>query len=514
MVKLRKRKPKEDPARERYPEALWPLLSLGQPEDEGDYSEQAASMADHVPDLIRMVLDEELNHRPGDDPAVFAPLHALHVLAQLGAAEAAEPLTACLDWDDEWFIEALPEAYAGIGPVAIPPLQAYLEDGTRGTWGRGQAAAALAAIAKAHPDVREAIVQHLIDFLERPTADDNADEEMVTTQVISELAHLGAEEAYPAIKRAYEEDRVAPEMIGLEDVEVHFGMRPAPDYSQLQPTPPKEPGVRLVLRCKSCGRERSYLFPKVYYDLGTFDDEEKRKKYDPLIIPQRVVCSKCGAVDEYELSGMGHVAILADLLTQAAPKLKGFRREDQHIKYVRFEAMGQKMHPLEAIERYQAEIARRPDDGTLHVGYGNVLHFLGRDDEAEIEYRKARELEPGNPHPYISLANLAAERGDTAKAIALWQRVLEVTPGSQIPARDKRTILRGARDSIEALRSGRPPDGQYETVPLFHSESPSPAPTAAKPAPRRSGKKKVKRNEPCPCGSGKKYKHCCMRKEK
>ena len=25
--------------------------------------------------------------------------------------------------------------------------------------------------------------------------------------------------------------------------------------------------------------------------------------------------------------------------------------------------------------------------------------------------------------------------------------------------------------------------------------------------------KKIGRNEPCPCGSGKKYKHCCMRAE-
>lgn len=23
---------------------------------------------------------------------------------------------------------------------------------------------------------------------------------------------------------------------------------------------------------------------------------------------------------------------------------------------------------------------------------------------------------------------------------------------------------------------------------------------------------KIKRNDPCPCGSGKKYKHCCLKK--
>jgi preprotein translocase subunit SecA len=33
----------------------------------------------------------------------------------------------------------------------------------------------------------------------------------------------------------------------------------------------------------------------------------------------------------------------------------------------------------------------------------------------------------------------------------------------------------------------------------------------AKKTPKRNPKKKVGRNAPCPCGSGKKYKHCCGR---
>jgi len=33
-----------------------------------------------------------------------------------------------------------------------------------------------------------------------------------------------------------------------------------------------------------------------------------------------------------------------------------------------------------------------------------------------------------------------------------------------------------------------------------------------KPEPIRNREKRVGRNDPCPCGSGKKYKNCCMRK--
>jgi preprotein translocase subunit SecA len=40
-----------------------------------------------------------------------------------------------------------------------------------------------------------------------------------------------------------------------------------------------------------------------------------------------------------------------------------------------------------------------------------------------------------------------------------------------------------------------------------------PAPPERKVPAAVSGKKKVGRNDPCPCGSGKKYKHCCGRKK-
>ena len=38
--------------------------------------------------------------------------------------------------------------------------------------------------------------------------------------------------------------------------------------------------------------------------------------------------------------------------------------------------------------------------------------------------------------------------------------------------------------------------------------------TAVKKAPVRNKEKKVGPNDPCPCGSGKKYKKCCMQKDK
>jgi preprotein translocase subunit SecA len=39
------------------------------------------------------------------------------------------------------------------------------------------------------------------------------------------------------------------------------------------------------------------------------------------------------------------------------------------------------------------------------------------------------------------------------------------------------------------------------------------APTAPRSAPRTASGEKVGRNDPCPCGSGKKYKKCCYLKQ-
>ncbi len=497
IVKMRRQRSKKDPARQRYSEQLWPLLTLGEPADDVDYGAWAEQLADVVPQLIQMTLDEDLNSREPDDPAVWAPLHALGVLGELGPPEAAEPLIECFDWQDDWFSEELPDVYAAIGPSAAPMLQEYLEDATKDPFARGDAARSLIAIAMEYPEVYDDIIAYLIDFLDRPTADDNADEEITTTFVIAELADQGASEAYPAIKRAYDEDRVDTKIINLDGVKRSFGMLPPLDFDDIT-APRDEPGVRLELRCLACGRERTYVFPEVYCDLGTIRDEEKQEKYDPIIIPQRVTCSKCGAVDQYEISGMGQLMLTADLLAHTIPEFKEFRREDQQVKYMEFTALGRKMHPHEALEEYEKRIAQQPDADHLYVGYGNVLRFLGRTEEAEAEYRHAVEIEPHNAEAYVNLAQVAMEQGNLEEAVTFWQRVLETAPQSRFDRRQKKEFMDAARGSLGALGILKEPD----------QAAPGQQPPSA------SKFDDVGRNDPCPCGSGKKYKHCCLRKHR
>jgi len=58
---------------------------------------------------------------------------------------------------------------------------------------------------------------------------------------------------------------------------------------------------------------------------------------------------------------------------------------------------------------------------------------------------------------------------------------------------------------IGGIRDGKPPAEPDRPAPI--PEIPTPAPDD------RLGKPKVGRNAPCPCGSGKKYKKCCLLKD-
>ena len=75
------------------------------------------------------------------------------------------------------------------------------------------------------------------------------------------------------------------------------------------------------------------------------------------------------------------------------------------------------------------------------------------------------------------------------------------------------------------VKKPRVPNGLPESPlpmdpPVAEAETPSPAPESttanlyksAQPQPYRRPEPKIGRNEPCPCGSGKKYKRCCLGK--
>jgi hypothetical protein len=214
------------------------LFDRGEPEEVSEYPDYQAEGfgPEHIPDLIRIVLDEDLNNAPTDRSEVWAPLYAGRILSQLRAAEAAEPLTRLLrridDLDDDWAAVELPAVFAMIGPPAIPALKKYLLDTAHPLYVRLAAAEALKLIAEKYPDRRD----DCVDLLAGQLAAFNQNHETVNAFLIKQLAKLKAVKHAPLMEQAFAADRVDESVTGdWEDIQVELGLKAQRDSPEPSP---------------------------------------------------------------------------------------------------------------------------------------------------------------------------------------------------------------------------------------------------------------------------------------
>ncbi len=215
------------------------LLGIGRPSSRGsidDHDFLARGIGpEHVPDLIRMVCDERLHTLPGDDKGVYAPIHAWRALAQLRAGDAIEPLLSQMyrfDVDgDDWISEDYPHVFEKIGRAAVPHLERFLLDRTRGEFSRMCAVGSLERLMIGHPDIRDRVIDLCATIVRR------ADREFptVVADCIWVLATGKAVEHAAIMERAYALGRVDESMCGdLEDMQVRMGVIP----HRITPHPP------------------------------------------------------------------------------------------------------------------------------------------------------------------------------------------------------------------------------------------------------------------------------------
>ncbi len=200
---------------ERYSSPVDRLLTCGDPRNQAlewpNYLDLGLTEA-HIPDLIRMATDPDLNWADSDSLDVWAPIHAWRALGQLRAVPAVEPLLGLL-WlrnddnygYDDWSGEELPEVFGLIGPAAIPALKNYMaqhagdDDEFPDVAGRS-----LVEIAERHPEARDEAVATLTEQLEKFMT--NARE--FNAGIIADLVDLQAVEAAAVIRSAFAAKRV------------------------------------------------------------------------------------------------------------------------------------------------------------------------------------------------------------------------------------------------------------------------------------------------------------------
>ena len=215
------------------------LLELGEADrgkDWPDYLQYGFVEAD-IPALLDLVADEKFDQAASDSAEVWTPLHAWRILGQLGNSKAAMPLIAQFDrlYNDDWALPELSIVMGMLGEAVITPLTTYLNETQHDEFARVMAADGLAEVAKRLPTSRERVIQCYRNYMEKPDETAHA----LNGLLIGRLLDLGAKEAIEDIRRFFARDCVDITCAGdLEDVEIELGLRlerstPPPDFAKL-----------------------------------------------------------------------------------------------------------------------------------------------------------------------------------------------------------------------------------------------------------------------------------------
>jgi hypothetical protein len=190
---------------------------------------------EHIPDLIRMATDKELNEADSESLEVWAPLHAWRALGQLRAEEAVMPLLSLFEVleDSDWADSEIPEVFGLIGPSILPVLTDVIADASSHEDSRICAISGVEKIAARWPETRPDCVAILMKQLALFAENDP----VINRSLISRLVDLKAIEAAPLMEEAFKAERVDSSIIDWEDVQEDLGLLPAEKIEQRRNKP-------------------------------------------------------------------------------------------------------------------------------------------------------------------------------------------------------------------------------------------------------------------------------------
>lgn len=326
-----------------------------------------------------------------------------------------------------------------------------------------------------------------------------------------------------------------------------------PDQAPVTPVEFAPFESKLELVCKACGQQGKYRVGRIF-----IDPERALKPHksggltgDEVAFSGYFHCRHCGAGGPWEPTGATFALLLALLVeAQMAP-------ERARIHFAQFQMFdGTVVHTSTEAEAYlQKRIAADPDNDFLWDRLGNLYDTAEEAERAFAAYEQAVALNPRNVEAQYSLGYyLMDKKGQPGPAAEHLKQVLRhCRAATGCPRQLLHDMVRDALERLFELhpptRGGvnfLPPIDPAETVAGDESSGlpvrldldlateegwetlttayltgrisetraarPSPPgrlPRTAQPASGPSVR--VGRNDPCPCGSGKKFKHCCLR---
>ena len=439
------------------------LFQLGEPENHQDWPDYLAygfTSAD-VPALVALVSDMALHTADQDSNEVWVPVHAWRTLGQLRSADAVRPLIALFDTlcDDDWALSELDKVLAMIGEPAIEPLAACLAEPVRQEFARIMAIDGLAEVAGQQPAFRDRVLSICREYLRDP----DTSAPTLNGLLMARLLDLNAVELIDDIRRLFALNCVDISCAGdLEEIEMQLGLRskrdtPRPNYARLH---------------------------------GLLPDPEETDDDDVHALVGRCLerhGSDTSIRNVSELDGLFAALACAPEMILPSRWMPEIWGGVAHVP--EWESMDEAQLFLSAVSLIHNQVNRDLGDGLFEP------IFLERtlDDRPQLIVDDWCEgfLRGLRLWPALSGDDMAV-----AEECLMPIRLFATEEGWK--------ALEGkARDEIEAWQQQIGP-AVKRLYGHFARRAGQPVRTYVRETP------KVGRNDPCPCGSGKKYKRCCL----
>jgi tetratricopeptide (TPR) repeat protein len=251
--------------------------------------------------------------------------------------------------------------------------------------------------------------------------------------------------------------------------------------------------IDVELECAVCGAVGTYTLTEIAIDT-------EQESHEPYLVDEPP-CTGCGDTTSLSLTARGSMMLTTELLVFSAA-LESGRKPKSPLRFIATpEIEGRKLSVREMFSWYKERIAANPASVKDLLGLANCYHNLGSASNAERYYRKALAADRTCIEAAYSLAQIAIEKDDDVQAMELLQQAID--------QRRYWTVYKLHDTSLSVL--DREVRDLYDEVlhRLGRDDLPALHPAAL---PGGNPRQKTGRNQPCPCGSGKKYKKCCLGK--
>lgn len=244
---------------------------------------------------------------------------------------------------------------------------------------------------------------------------------------------------------------------------------------------PQSDHLYLDLKCPSCDAVNQYKTKGVI--VSTEADV-------PYLLADEFPCASCNNYVDFTFTSMAVMAISAELIKSSIDK-NSDHPQTPKVQTINCRLDGKIIPLAVAISSLQKDLSANPKDAMQWFQLGNLITQINRPKATIDAHQKSVDYAPTAADAKFALAISLADNDQEREAFAVLHKALKQLP--------EWTFLSNFPDFGHAFAN------LYNQLRrnLGKTDVPAVHPSAI------TRPKKIGRNDPCSCGSGKKYKKCC-----